>query len=124
MLIEENINGKKSIIKQLFVENNTDNNNVKNGQSQTVNIQYNKDKAVDIFNNHCASCHGIDGKGNLDVGAPNLVDAVFLYGSDYETIYDVIYNGRGGVMPYWSGKLSDSTIRQLSIYVHQLGGGT
>lgn len=80
-------------------------------------------KGKDLYKTHCASCHGDVGQGGRDFGAPALNDAVWLYGGDRETIYDVIYNGRAGVMPYWSGKLSDSTIKQLAVYVHQLGGG-
>ena len=66
---------------------------------------------------------GKDGTGGREFGAPNLKDAIWLYGNDYNTIYDVIYDGRAGVMPYWKDKLSDSTIRQLAVYIHQLGGG-
>jgi cytochrome c oxidase cbb3-type subunit 3 len=80
-------------------------------------------KADQVFQANCASCHGTNAKGNTIVGAPNLTDAIWLYGSDYETVYDVIYNGRGGLMPYWKGKLSDSEIRSVAVYVHQLGGG-
>ncbi|WP_339040568.1 cytochrome-c oxidase, cbb3-type subunit III [Candidatus Lariskella endosymbiont of Hedychridium roseum] len=80
-------------------------------------------KAKKIFEENCSSCHGIDATGGKDFGAPNLRDAVWLYGSDYKAIYDVIYSGRAGVMPYWTGRLTDSTIRQLAVYVHQLGGG-
>jgi cytochrome c oxidase cbb3-type subunit 3 len=76
-----------------------------------------------IFQENCASCHGDKGQGGREFGAPNLSDAVWLYGNDRETIHDVIFNGRGGVMPYWEGKLSDSSIRQVVIYEHQLGGG-
>lgn len=76
-----------------------------------------------IYNIHCSSCHGMKGEGGRDFGAPALNDSVWLYGGDRDTIYDVIYNGRAGVMPYWSEKLSDPTIRQLALYVHQLGGG-
>jgi cytochrome c oxidase cbb3-type subunit 3 len=76
-----------------------------------------------LYQEHCASCHGKDAKGDREFGAPNLKDAIWLYGNDYNTIYDVIYNGRAGVMPYWKDKLSDSTIRQLAVYIHQLGGG-
>jgi cytochrome c oxidase cbb3-type subunit 3 len=88
-----------------------------------------KDKDIDlkradeIFQANCASCHGADAKGNNVIGAPNLTDAIWLYGGDYETVYDVIYHGRGGVMPYWQGKLTDSAIRGVAVYVHQLGGG-
>ena len=76
-----------------------------------------------LFLQHCASCHGPRGEGGRDFGAPALDDAIWLYGKDKAVIHDVIYNGRAGVMPFWSGKLSDSAIRQVAIYVHQLGGG-
>lgn len=81
------------------------------------------DAANTLYQRHCASCHGDKGQGNRDVGAPALNDGIWLYGSDSKTIFDVIYNGRKGVMPYWQTKLDDSTIKQLTIYVHQLGGG-
>lgn len=80
-------------------------------------------KGDQLFQQHCASCHGKSGEGGREFGAPTLNDAVWLYGDSKEAIYDVIYNGRQGVMPYWSGKLDDPTIKQLAIYVHQLGGG-
>ena len=76
-----------------------------------------------LFMENCASCHGDKGQGGRDFGAPALNDAIWLYGGDRETIFDVIHNGRQGVMPYWHGKLDDDTIKQLAIYVHQLGGG-
>lgn len=80
-------------------------------------------KADQVFQANCASCHGSNGKGNYIVGAPNLTDAIWLYGSDYRTVYDVIYNGRAGQMPVWKGKLTDSEIKSVAVYVHQLGGG-
>ena len=52
-----------------------------------------------IFAETCATCHGPDGKGKRDVGAPNLTDAIWLYGSDEATIMDVISNSRASVMP-------------------------
>jgi cytochrome c oxidase cbb3-type subunit 3 len=82
------------------------------------------EKGNKLFKDNCASCHGSDGGGGREFGAPNLKDKIHLYHeNDYETVFDIINNGRGGLMPYWEGKLSDSTIRQISIYVHQLGGG-
>lgn len=81
------------------------------------------EEANKLYQTNCASCHGDKGQGIYEFGAPALNDAVWLYGGDIATIYDVIYNGRQGVMPYWQQKLDDSTIRQLAIYVHQLGGG-
>ncbi len=80
-------------------------------------------KASALYQQHCASCHGASGEGGREFGAPRLNSPIWLYGGDKETVYDVIYNGRQGVMPYWKGRLDDVTIRQLVIYVHQLGGG-
>lgn len=76
-----------------------------------------------IFQEKCASCHGVDGKGNREFGAPNLTDAIWMYGGSKDIIYKTIYNGRTGVMPFWKGRLDDNTIRQLTVYVHSLGGG-
>lgn len=78
---------------------------------------------ANLYAEHCASCHGESGEGGREFGAPRLNSPIWLYGGDYDTIYDVVYNGRSGVMPYWSSILPDSTIRQLAIYVHSLGGG-
>jgi cytochrome c oxidase cbb3-type subunit 3 len=76
-----------------------------------------------IFAENCAACHGDEGKGNREVGAPNLTDAIWLYGPDKATIVDGLWNGRGGVMPAWEGRLDGSTIKALAIYVHTRGGG-
>jgi cytochrome c oxidase cbb3-type subunit III len=76
-----------------------------------------------IFAENCVSCHGEDGKGNPDVGAPNLTDKIWLYGSDEATLVETITNGRAGVMPAWSGRLDPVTIKALAVYVHSLGGG-
>jgi cytochrome c oxidase cbb3-type subunit 3 len=76
-----------------------------------------------IFSENCVSCHGDGGKGNPEVGAPNLTDHIWLYGSDEATIIETITNGRAGVMPAWSGRLDPVTIKALAVYVHSLGGG-
>jgi cytochrome c oxidase cbb3-type subunit III len=76
-----------------------------------------------IFADNCAACHGQDGKGNREVGAPNLTDNIWLYAPDKKTIMEGIINGRGGVMPAWGGKLDDATIKALTVYVHTFGGG-
>lgn len=77
----------------------------------------------EIFQANCAACHGADGKGGRSVGAPNLTDAIWLYGGARDDVYQTVYNARAGVMPAWSGRLNENTIRQLAIYVHELGGG-
>ena len=76
-----------------------------------------------VFADNCAVCHAETGKGNRELGAPNLTDKIWFYGAGKETIMQGIRAGRGGVMPAWSGRLPDSTIKALAIYVHSLGGG-
>ena len=57
------------------------------------------------------------------MGSPNLTDKIWLYGGSKETIVETLTLGRGGVMPTWSGRLDPTTIKQLAVYVHSLGGG-
>ncbi|MCS0503060.1 cytochrome-c oxidase, cbb3-type subunit III [Ancylobacter mangrovi] len=76
-----------------------------------------------VFEANCVACHGPEAKGNPELGAPNLTDAIWLYGSDRDTIVATVTNGRGGIMPAWSGRLDPSTIKALTVYVHALGGG-
>ena len=76
-----------------------------------------------VFADNCALCHGPEGKGNRELGSPNLTDRVWFYAPDKATIVQGIQNGRGGVMPAWSGRLSEPTIKALTVYVHTLGGG-
>ncbi len=76
-----------------------------------------------IFKQNCSSCHGDDGRGKREFGAPNLADAIWLYGGDKVSIVSQILNPRSGVMPTWEGRMSDETIKALTIYVHSLGGG-
>jgi cytochrome c oxidase cbb3-type subunit 3 len=76
-----------------------------------------------IFAENCASCHGEGGKGNQELGAPNLTDQIWLYGSDEATLIETITGGRAGVMPAWNGRLDPVAIKALAVYVHSLGGG-
>jgi cytochrome c oxidase cbb3-type subunit 3 len=75
------------------------------------------------FADNCAACHGETGAGDRELGAPNLTDAIWLYGGDRETLHDTITNARFGVMPAWGPRLSDAQVNAVSAYVHQLGGG-
>jgi cytochrome c oxidase cbb3-type subunit 3 len=84
---------------------------------------YNAAAGAKIFADNCVTCHGDAGKGNQEVGAPNLTDKIWLYGSDEATIIETITNGRAGVMPAWVGRLDPSTIKAMAVYVHSLGGG-
>lgn len=76
-----------------------------------------------IFAEQCAACHGEDAKGNQEMGAPNLADAIWLYGGEKADVVQSIQTGRGGMMPQWANRLDPVTIKTLAVYVHGLGGG-
>ncbi|MCW1954450.1 cytochrome-c oxidase, cbb3-type subunit III [uncultured Lentibacter sp.] len=76
-----------------------------------------------VFEDNCAACHMEDGTGDRAQGAPNLADAIWLYGGDYASISETVHNSRFGVMPDWNERLSEAQIRAVATYVHQLGGG-
>ena len=76
-----------------------------------------------VFEENCAACHAEDGTGDRAQGAPNLTDAIWLYGGDAETLTETVTNSRFGVMPNWNERLTEAEIRQVTAYVHQLGGG-
>lgn len=76
-----------------------------------------------LFAENCAVCHGDDGKGNQELGAPNLTDRIWLNSADESSIIEMIYTGRGGVMPSWVDRLDPATVKALAVYVHTLGGG-
>ena len=78
-----------------------------------------------IFTDNCATCHGPDGKGLRDFGAPNLTDAIWLRfdAPTKENIVAQVSKPHMGLMPAWGAKLDDATIKSLAVYVHSLGGG-
>ena len=80
-------------------------------------------RGAQVFSENCVNCHGPDGKGDPSVGAPNLTDAIWLYGGDRASLRQTISYARNSSMPSWNGRLSPATIRALAVYVHSLGGG-
>ena len=68
----------------------------------------------------CAGCHGMDGKGNIALGAPNLTDNIWLYGSSRKSLIQTVTYGRQGVMPAWMDILGEDKIDLLSAYVWSL----
>lgn len=83
-----------------------------------------------VFVDNCTACHGEDGAGMQEMGAPNLTDAIWLFGGDEAAVYTTVAHGRAGVMPSWSyaadgakGRLTEAQIRAVAAYVHSLGGG-
>ncbi|MHA7874179.1 cytochrome-c oxidase, cbb3-type subunit III [Roseivivax sp.] len=76
-----------------------------------------------LYAENCAACHGMAAEGNREMGAPNLSDAIWLYGSDDAALTRLIREGPYGVMPPWGARLGEDGVRALAAYVHQLGGG-
>jgi len=76
-----------------------------------------------VFAENCLACHGEGGVGNRELGAPALDDAIWLYGGDKPAVEQQVTKPRHGVMPTWSGRLDEVSIKLLSVYVHSLGGG-
>ncbi|MEM8577755.1 MAG: cytochrome-c oxidase, cbb3-type subunit III [Pseudomonadota bacterium] len=76
-----------------------------------------------LFADNCASCHGGSGQGDRTMGAPNLADAIWLYGGDRGSVITSITDARFGVMPAWGQRLNEADVRAVATYVHALGGG-
>ncbi|MEL7104069.1 MAG: c-type cytochrome, partial [Pseudomonadota bacterium] len=81
------------------------------------------DGVADLYQQQCATCHGVNGEGDRLQGAPNLTDREWLYGNTEAAIYNTIYNARNSHMPAWQDRLDDASIKALAVYVHTLGGG-
>jgi len=75
------------------------------------------------YMNTCAACHGPEGKGNKALGAPNLTDDVWIYGSSEAAIVQGILNGRNNRMPAQEQTLSPEQIRLLAAWVWGLSKG-
>ena len=78
------------------------------------------EEGATIFADNCASCHGEDATGSQDLGAPNLTDNFWIYGSDYDTMFETVYNGRRGWMPAWEERLPLGDRKMLTIYLSSL----
>lgn len=68
----------------------------------------------------CAACHGPDGKGNQQIGAPNLTDNIWLYGGSKRAVTETLYYGRNGVMPAFKETLGEDKIHVVAAYVYSL----
>jgi cytochrome c oxidase cbb3-type subunit 3 len=73
-----------------------------------------------VFAANCASCHGDSGRGNTEVGAPDLTDRSWIYGGDLDTIYATVWGGRQGHMPTWGERLTELDRKILTLYVLDL----
>ena len=70
-----------------------------------------------VFAANCVACHGDDGKGKMDLGAPNLTDRSWIYGGDKQSIVDTVWSGRQGRMPTWEKRLSPLDRKILALYL-------
>jgi cytochrome c oxidase cbb3-type subunit 3 len=76
-----------------------------------------------LFTGHsgCYDCHSLDAKGDSAIGAPNLSDAITLYGDGSRAaLYMSIAYGRQGVCPAWIARASAASIRELALYVYSI----
>ena len=76
-----------------------------------------------IFAENCVVCHAANPADNRAFGAPDLTDAIWLFGGDRDALTQTVTNARYGVMPAWGTRLDPVTIKMLAAYVHSLGGG-
>ncbi len=76
------------------------------------------------FDTICMACHGLDGKGNRQIGAPNLTDNVWLHGGTEAAIIETILKGRKGEMPAHKDLLDAAKIHLLAAYVYGLSAET
>lgn len=85
--------------------------------ADSVRVQRGKD----VFETAgCVACHGADAKGMQALGAPNLTDKVWLYGSSEATIMETINGGRNNQMPAWKDMLGEAKVHLLAAYVYGL----
>jgi len=80
-------------------------------------------RGAKVFADNCVACHGDKGQGNIEMGAKQLNNGIWLYGGDKATIVETITYARNSSMPAWSERFDDTTIKMLTVYVHSLGGG-
>lgn len=74
-------------------------------------------RGKNVFAENCAACHGADGKGNTAMGAPNLTDKVWLYGSSEAVITETVSKGRQNMMPAHEEILTPEKVQLLAAYV-------
>ena len=77
-------------------------------------------RGKEVFMTNCIACHGPEGKGNQMLGAPNLTDKTWLYGSSEATIIETVTKGRQNKMPAFKELLGEDKVHVLAAYVLSL----
>ena len=85
---------------------------VKN-MSSPADSQLSDSKGSELYQQFCIGCHGMEGEGNPALGAPSLVDDIWLYGNSDEQLHHSIAIGRNGHMPAFENRLGDMEIKML-----------
>lgn len=80
---------------------------------------YDREAGQQVFQTNCVACHGPDGTGNQMLGAPDLTDDVWLYGSSMLQVQHTLRYGRNGNMPA-QAHLGEDKIHMLTAYVYSL----
>lgn len=92
-----------------------------NGRQVPSGMVADPSKGETLYRQACVACHGVDGRGNALLGAPDLTQARgFVYGASYEQVYRSIHDGRQGQMPAQASQLGDDRVHLLAAYVYQL----
>ncbi len=87
---------------------------------QSVQNDYLAAQGKKLYDGVCVACHGIDGKGNQELGAPDLTDKYWMYGNSKESLRQTIAQGRHGVMPAHRELLGETRARLVAAYVWSL----
>ncbi len=90
------------------------------GRDTPEGISVDIEQGQKIFAANCVVCHGPDAKGVTAMGAPNLTDNVWLYGSSFAQIQQTLRYGRNGRMPAQEAILGEDKVHLLAAYVYSL----
>jgi len=82
-----------------------------------------KERGSKVFAENCVACHGQNGEGNKELGAPSLTNNIWQFTGDRAAFAAQVTSPKHGVMPAWQGRLNDDRIKMVTVYVHSLGGG-
>ena len=94
--------------------------NVLNNPEEGMKNNFMAAQGKPLYDGLCVACHGVDGKGNQELGAPDLTDGYWLYGNSKESMRTTITQGRHGVMPAHRELLGETRARLVASYVWSL----
>ena len=87
---------------------------------QSLQNDYLAARGKNLYDGVCVACHGVEGKGNIELGAPDLTDAYWMHGSSKASLRETIASGRHGVMPAHGELLGETRARLVAAYVWSL----